>query len=125
MEKKAVSAQKRYYLLRLTAIVGGVTLPALVSLNISGESVSAYLCWLTFCISLLVAISVAVEGFFNYGERWRHYRRTVEDLKREGWQFFQLSGPYGVVRIMQKRILFLPVGWKIFFSRKLKCMLLR
>ena len=41
-----------------------------------------------------MAISVAVEGFFNYGERWRHYRRTVEGLKREGWQFFQLSGPY-------------------------------
>ena len=26
--------------------------------------------------------------------RWRHYRRTVEALKSEGWQFFQLSGPY-------------------------------
>lgn len=94
MEKKAASAQKRYYLLRLTAIVGGVTLPALVGLNISGEPFSAYLRGMTFCLSLLVAISVAVEGFFNYGERWRHYRRTVEDLKREGWQFFQLSGPY-------------------------------
>ncbi len=44
--------------------------------------------WLTF------AISVAVEEFFHYGERWRHYRRAVESLKIEGWQFFQLSGPY-------------------------------
>lgn len=29
-----------------------------------------------------------------FGERWRHYRRTVERLKLEAWQFFQLSGPY-------------------------------
>ncbi len=94
MEKKAASAQKRYYLLRLIVIVGGVTIPALVSLHISDEPVSAYIRWITFGLSLLVAISVAVEGFFNYGERWRHYRRNVESLKREGWQFFQLSGPY-------------------------------
>lgn len=94
MEKKAASAQKRYYLLRLIAIVGGVTIPALVSLNMSDGPFLAYIRWTTFGLSLLVAISVAVEGFFNYGERWRHYRRTVEGMKREGWQFFQLSGPY-------------------------------
>ena len=35
-----------------------------------------------------------MEEFFHYGERWRHYRRTVELLKIEGWQFFQLSTPY-------------------------------
>jgi len=42
----------------------------------------------------VVALSAAVEEFFHYGERWRHYRRTVEALKSEGWQFFQLSGSY-------------------------------
>jgi hypothetical protein len=42
----------------------------------------------------VVALSAAVEEFFHYGERWRHYRRTVERLKSEGWQFFQLSGAY-------------------------------
>jgi hypothetical protein len=42
----------------------------------------------------MVAVSLAVEEFFHYGERWRHYRRTVETLKIEAWQFFQLSGPY-------------------------------
>ena len=50
--------------------------------------------WTTFFLSLIVAISVAVEEFFHYGERWRHYRRTVECLKIEGWQFFQLAGTY-------------------------------
>jgi hypothetical protein len=88
MEGKAADAQKWYYVLRLAAIVGGVIVPALVSLNLS------YLHWLTILVSLLVAISVAVEEFFHFGERWKHYRSNAELLKIEGWQFFQLSGPY-------------------------------
>ena len=94
MEGKADHAQKRHNLLRLTAIVGGVIVPSLVSLNISSEGTMVVIRWLTFAISLLVAISVAVEEFFHYGERWRHYRRSVESLKIEGWEFFQRSGTY-------------------------------
>jgi hypothetical protein len=93
MEGRANAARDRYYALRLTAIIGGVIVPALVSLNVDGQGARA-IGWLTFALSLLVAISVAVEEFFHYGERWRHYRRTVEELKIIGWQFFQLSGSY-------------------------------
>ena len=49
---------------------------------------------ITFIVSLVVALSAAVEEFFRYGERWRHYRRMTESLKSEGWQFLQLSGAY-------------------------------
>jgi hypothetical protein len=94
MKGKTDHAQKRYYLLRLISIIGGVTIPALVSLNINSEGTTVYVRWATFIVSLLVAISLSVEEFFNYGERWRHYRRTVESLKIEGWEFFQLSGGY-------------------------------
>lgn len=93
MEGKAGITQKRYYTLRLAAIIGGVIVPALVGLKL-GNGASALITWLTFIISMIVAISVAVEEFFHYGERWRHYRRTVELLKIEGWQFFQLAGTY-------------------------------
>ncbi|MDH4098302.1 MAG: DUF4231 domain-containing protein, partial [Nitrospira sp.] len=74
-------------------IIGGVIVPALVSQNVGGGA-ATMIQTITFIISLLVALSAAVEEFFHYGERWRHYRRTVESLKSEGWQFFQLSGPY-------------------------------
>ncbi len=94
MAGKSDSAKKRYVAFRLTAIIGGVIVPALVSLNISSDGAMTSIRWLTFGISLLVAISVAVEEFFHYGDRWRHYRRTVECLKIEGWQFLQLSGSY-------------------------------
>ena len=43
---------------------------------------------------MIVAVSAALEEFFHFGERWRHYRRSAELLKGEGWSFFQLSGHY-------------------------------
>lgn len=93
-EAKAVSTQFRYYLLRITAIVGGVIVPALIGLNFS-TAYDQYVRAAAFILGLLVAISIAVEEFFHLGERWRHYRSTVEVLKSEGWKFFQLSGRYG------------------------------
>ena len=94
MESAAARAQRRYYRLRLTTIVGGVTIPALVSLSVR-EDLAVGVDWATFALSLMVALSAAVEEFFRFGERWRHYRRSVEELKMEGWQYFQLSGHYG------------------------------
>jgi hypothetical protein len=94
MDSKCEKTQRWHYILRLVAIVGGVVVPALVGLKLGDEKASAAISWLTFGISLMVAISVAVEEFFHFGERWRHYRRTVELLKIEGWKFFQLGGSY-------------------------------
>ncbi|MBD2504187.1 DUF4231 domain-containing protein [Anabaena azotica] len=94
MEAQAGKARNRYHGLRLVTIIGGVILPALVSLNINSSTVRDLFVWSTFALSQLVAISAAIEEFFHYGERWRHYRRTAESLKTQGWQFFQLAGPY-------------------------------
>ena len=94
LEGKAKQCQQRYYALRLIAILGGVTVPALVSLNVRQGSVAPVIAWTTFGVSLLVAAAVSVEGFFRYGERWRHYRRTAELLKSQGWQFYELGGAY-------------------------------
>jgi hypothetical protein len=94
MEKQATKARDKYYRLRLITIIGGVILPALVSLNINDSQIRDILIILTFALSQIVAISAAVEEFFHYGERWRNYRRTSESLKAQAWQFFQLSGPY-------------------------------
>ena len=88
MEGRAAHSRERYYALRLTMIVGGVIVPALLGLGLP------VLRYVTIGLSLLVAVSAAVEEFFHYGERWRHYRRATERLKAEGWHFFQLSGPY-------------------------------
>ena len=45
----------------------------------------------------LAGLLAAIEQFFDFGGRWQHYRRTVEQLKTEGWSFLQLSGRYADV----------------------------
>ena len=94
-EGKAKQTQRRYYALRLVAIVGGLVVPALVSLNVRHGTVASTIAWATFALSLVVGAAVAVDGFFNYGGRWRQYRRTAELLKGHGWQFYELVGVYG------------------------------
>ena len=93
MEGRAVHARRRYYGLRLTAALGGVIVPTLVSLDLEGDW-GATTRGLSIGLSLLVALAVAVEELMRFGERFRHYRRAVELLKSEGWQYFQLTGPY-------------------------------
>ena len=93
-ERKAEANQRRYYALRLVTIVGGLIVPALVSLNVSEGDVGETLVWVTFSLSLVVAVAAALDGFFKHGERWRSFRRVTELLKAHGWQYFELSGPY-------------------------------
>jgi len=88
MEGRADRTRDWYYRLRLATIIGGVFIPAFVTFNLP------LFRYLSIILGLVVAISAAVEEFFHFGERWRHYRRTVELLKIEGWKFFQLSASY-------------------------------
>ena len=97
-DKKADQCRRWYYRLRLTTIVGGVLLPALVGLNSQfGENNEAWSKWFPyapFALSQIIAVSAAAEEFLRFGERWREYRQLAEDLKAEGWEYLQLSGPY-------------------------------
>lgn len=93
MENASKKNQRKYYLLRLACIIGGVIIPALVGLNLTGGW-DIFIRIITVVLSLIVAVSAAIEEFFHFGERWRHYRRSVGQLKTEGWLFFQLGGPY-------------------------------
>ncbi|MGG6294781.1 DUF4231 domain-containing protein [Leptolyngbya sp. AN02str] len=96
MEGKAGKARDRYYLLRLTTIIGGVIIPILISFNFAEEQrrLSETMRYVTITLGAIVATTSAIEEFFHYGERWRHYRRSVESLKTQGWQFSQLTGVY-------------------------------
>jgi hypothetical protein len=94
MEKKANQCRDRHYRLRLSAIILGVLVPILIGINTNNNKIDKALEYATIGLSAIVAVSAAVEEFFHYGERWYHYRRTVESLKTYGWQFSQLSGRY-------------------------------
>jgi hypothetical protein len=96
-DRAAGKAQRRHYALRVVAIIGGVLIPALVGVSVSGSvgDAARVAAWI---VGVLVAMSVGIDAFFRYGERWRHYRRMAEGLKAEGWLFFELAGPYARYR---------------------------
>ena len=97
LEGRATKSRNRHYSLRLITIIGGVIVPALVSVNsanVRNLRLREIFGWTAFGLSQAVAISAAVEELFHYGENYRRYRNSAEAMKIEGWQFFQLSGPY-------------------------------
>jgi hypothetical protein len=92
MGRKADNAQRWYYRLRFVGVVGGVLVPALISLSLAYTE--QWLRVATFLVSLLVAVVVAAETLYRFGDRWRHYRRNAEMLKSEGWQYLMGIGAY-------------------------------
>ncbi len=93
MSRRARETRNWYYRLRITAIVGSVVVPIL--LGVQQTNSKDFLRWATIGLSGVVAVSAAVEEFFHFGDRWRHFRQTAEALKAQGWQFSQLGGLYG------------------------------
>jgi hypothetical protein len=94
LEGRAKSTKKWSSRLRLMTIIGGVLVPAFVSLNFNDNMFGQYIGWVTFGLSQIVAISASVEEYFGFSEKQTLYRKTAESLKSEAWKFFQLTGSY-------------------------------
>ena len=94
LEKRSGETKRWSNRLRLMIIVGGVLIPALVSLNFTDNQLGETIGWVTFGLSQVVAISAAVEEYFHFSDKYTQYRQTAECLKSEAWQFLQFSGFY-------------------------------
>src|SRR3712207_3859896 len=60
-ERNARRAKRRYEALRLSTVIGGVIVPAMISITLALPNPDAPIRWATFAVSLLVAISAALE----------------------------------------------------------------
>lgn len=99
MEKDARKSKLRHYLSKMIIIAGSAIVPVLASMNnppdlSTGLNSQSLIYYTTLLVSMVVSVSAGVHEFFRFGDRWRHYRGTVESLKSEGWHFIQQTGRY-------------------------------
>lgn len=104
ISRQARIARSRFLVTRVPVVIGGVLIPALITITLS--SAEGHLPWLpkeidfnllrgvTLLVSTAVAVLAALDELLHYGERWRHYRRTSEALKSLGWQYLMLNGSF-------------------------------
>ena len=76
--------------LGVVTIVAGLAAPVLVAVDAPD--------WALALAGFVVAASTALLGFFRFGERWRHQRKTAMLLKAEGVRFLELRSPYAAHR---------------------------
>lgn len=94
-EGAASKAKKSYYFFRITAIIGGIMVPLVASLQLPEVGRWNLGIVLTSIIGSVVAAVGGLEAFLKTGDRMRQYRQSAEFMKIEGWSFFSLTGEYG------------------------------
>jgi len=98
-EKRKEHTKKYYNIFRFIVTIGSIFLPAILSL---GQMDPAKLprnfdqitYWSSWTISLMVTASNGFLQLFSLDKNYFEYAITTEQLKTEGWQFFELSGKY-------------------------------
>jgi Protein of unknown function (DUF4231) len=91
LAKRRVDSNRRwYYSWRVPTVVGALVLPPLASPTVE----ASWARWTALVVSLVVATCTALEGTFRFGNRWRLYRRMLDELRSEGWAYAYHTGPY-------------------------------
>ena len=91
---------KKYYNgFRFVVTVGSILLPALLSIGQMDpeklpDNFDQISYWSTWTISLTVTVCNGFLQLFSLDKNYFEFALTSEQLKTEGWQFFQLSGKY-------------------------------
>jgi hypothetical protein len=83
-----------YHVSRLFISIGGVAVPALLSIQSPTGINSVGLYWFTWMISLLVTLCHNVSTMFRFDKKYFGIHATFERLKTEGMQYLELSGHY-------------------------------
>ena len=91
---------KKYYNgFRFVVTVGSILLPAILSIGQMDpaklpKNFDSVTYWGAWTISLMVTVSNGFLQLFSLDKNYFEFALTSEQLKTEGWQFFQLSGKY-------------------------------
>ena len=98
-QERRDTTKKYYNSFRFLVTTGSILLPAILSM---GQMDPAKLprnfdnisYWASWTISLMVTACNGFLQLFSLDKNYFEFSITTEQLKTEGWQFFQLSGKY-------------------------------
>ena len=98
-ENRRDHTKKYYNVFRFIVTTGSILLPAIMSIgqmdpNKLPANFDNISYWTSFFISLSVTISNGFLQLFSLDKNYFEFSLTAEQLKTEGWQFFQLAGKY-------------------------------
>ena len=98
-EKRKNDVKKYYNAFRFIVTTGSILLPAILSVGQMDpaklpKNFDAISYWAAWTISLMVTASNGFLQLFSLDKNYFEFALTTEQLKTEGWQFFQLSGKY-------------------------------
>lgn len=98
-ERRKLKTKKYYDIFRFIVTTGSILLPAILSLGQMDPSklpkyFDQWTYWASWTISLMVTASNGFLQLFSLDKNYFEYALTTEQLKTEGWQYFQLSGKY-------------------------------
>jgi hypothetical protein len=98
-ENRRNHTKKYYNAFRFIVTTGSILLPAVLSMGQMDpaklpKNFDAISYWISWTISLMVTGSNGFLQLFSLDKNYFEYAITTEQLKTEGWQFFQLSGKY-------------------------------
>ena len=98
-EDRKLHTKKYYDRFRFIVTVGSIILPAILSLGQMDptklpKNFDQITYWSSWTISLMVTASNGFLQLFSLDKNYFEYAITTEQLKTEGWQYFQLSGKY-------------------------------
>lgn len=98
-EERKLYTKKYYDRFRFIVTVGSIILPAILSLGQMDpkklpKNFDQIVYWSSWTISLMVTASNGFLQLFSLDKNYFEYALTTEQLKTEGWQYFQLSGKY-------------------------------
>ena len=98
-ERRKLKTKKYYDIFRFIVTTGSILLPAILSLGQMDptklpKNFDQWTYWSSWTISLMVTASNGFLQLFSLDKNYFEYALTTEQLKTEGWQYFQLSGKY-------------------------------
>ena len=98
-EYKRDNVQKYYNGLRFVMTIGSILLPAILSIGQMDptklpKNFDTITYWTSWSLSLTITACNGFLQLFSLDKNYIAYSLVVEQLKTEGWQYFQLSGKY-------------------------------